>query len=64
MTGVQTCALPISGSVIESLGYVNFYVLTAIAALPGILLFWYMMRNGLVDRAMGDAGKKESTAPR
>jgi len=53
-----------AGSVIESLGYVNFYVLTAIAALPGILLFWYMMRNGLVDRAMGDAGKKESTAPR
>ena len=49
-----------AGNVIESVGYVNFYVLTAIVALPGILLFWYMMRTGLVDRAMGDAGIKDS----
>jgi MFS transporter, PAT family, beta-lactamase induction signal transducer AmpG len=53
-----------AGNMIESVGYVNFYVLTALVALPGILLFWYMMRTGLVDRAMGDAGSKESTAPR
>jgi MFS transporter, PAT family, beta-lactamase induction signal transducer AmpG len=53
-----------AGNMIESVGYVNFYLLTALVALPGILLFWYMMRNGLVDRAMGDAGSKESTAPR
>ena len=45
-----------AGSMIESLGFVNFYWLTALAALPGILLFWYMMRTGLVDRALGDAG--------
>jgi len=45
-----------AGEMIESLGFVNFYWLTALAALPGILLFWYMMRTGLVDRALGDAG--------
>jgi MFS transporter, PAT family, beta-lactamase induction signal transducer AmpG len=42
---------------IESMGFVNFYVFTAIVALPGILLFWYMMRTGMIDRALGDAGK-------
>ncbi len=45
-----------AGQMIESLGYVNFYLLTTLAALPGILLFWYMMRTGLVDQALGDAG--------
>jgi MFS transporter, PAT family, beta-lactamase induction signal transducer AmpG len=45
-----------AGDIIESLGFVNFYWLTALAALPGILLFWYMMRTGLVDRALGNAG--------
>jgi MFS transporter, PAT family, beta-lactamase induction signal transducer AmpG len=44
-----------AGKMIESLGFVNFYSLTALAALPGILLFWYMMRTGLVDRALGNA---------
>jgi PAT family beta-lactamase induction signal transducer AmpG len=44
-----------AGAMIESLGFVNFYWLTALAALPGILLFWYMMRTGLVDRALGNA---------
>lgn len=45
-----------AGSLIESLGYVNFYLLTTVAALPGILLFWWMSRSGLVDAAMGTAG--------
>jgi MFS transporter, PAT family, beta-lactamase induction signal transducer AmpG len=48
-----------AGGLIESMGFVNFYVLTTLIALPGILLFWYMMRTGMVDRAMGDAGKTE-----
>ena len=47
-----------AGGLIESLGYVNFYLLTTIAALPGILIFWIMMRTGLVDAAMGTAGEK------
>jgi MFS transporter, PAT family, beta-lactamase induction signal transducer AmpG len=45
-----------AGSLIESMGFVDFYVLTTLIALPGILLFWYMARTGMVDRAMGDAG--------
>ncbi len=48
-----------AGGLIESLGYVNFYLLTTALALPGILLFWFMMRAGLVDRALGTAGKAD-----
>lgn len=46
-----------AGSLIEALGYVNFYLLTTVLALPGIVLFWWMMRTGLVDAAMGTAGE-------
>lgn len=47
-----------AGGLIESLGYVNFYVLTTLLALPGIVLFWWMSRSGLVDAAMGTAGEE------
>lgn len=47
-----------AGALIEGMGYVNFYILTTIAALPGIVLFWWMMRTGLVDAAMGTAGEQ------
>jgi MFS transporter, PAT family, beta-lactamase induction signal transducer AmpG len=46
------------GALIESIGYVNFYVLTTIIALPGVALFWYMMRSGLADLSIGTAGKE------
>jgi len=46
-----------AGSLIESMGYVNFYVLTTVLALPGIVLFWWMSRTGLVDSSMGTAGE-------
>ena len=46
-----------AGALIDALGYVNFYLLTTALALPGILLFWGMMRAGLVDAAIGSAGK-------
>lgn len=49
-----------AGALIEAMGYVNFYLLTTVLALPGILLFWWMMRTGLVDASIGDAGKAES----
>lgn len=49
-----------AGALIESLGYVNFYLLTTVLALPGILLFWWMMRSGLVDASIGDAGRSEN----
>ena len=45
-----------AGALIDGMGYVNFYLLTTLAAVPGILLFWWMMRTGLVDAAMGTAG--------
>lgn len=45
-----------AGSLIEAMGYVNFYLLTTAAAFPGVILFWWMMRSGLVDRSLGTAG--------
>ncbi|PTQ08527.1 MFS transporter [Sphingomonas oleivorans] len=45
-----------AGALIEAMGYVNFYLLTTLLALPGILLFWLMMRAGLIDRSIGTAG--------
>lgn len=48
-----------AGALIESMGYVNFYLLTTALALPGIVLFWWMSRSGLVDAAMGTAGEEE-----
>jgi PAT family beta-lactamase induction signal transducer AmpG len=44
-----------AGALIEGMGYVNFYLLTTLAALPGVVLFWFMMRSGLVDRSIGTA---------
>ena len=47
-----------AGRMIDYLGYVNFYLLTTVIALPGVLLFWFMMRSGLADLSMGSAGKE------
>ena len=47
-----------AGSLIEALGYVNFYLLTTLIAFPGVILFWYMMRSGLADVSIGTAGKE------
>ncbi len=46
-----------AGSLIESMGYVDFYLLTTLAALPGVLLFIFMMRRGLVEESLGSAGR-------
>ncbi|HYI42859.1 MAG TPA: MFS transporter [Sphingomicrobium sp.] len=46
-----------AGSLIDAMGYVNFYLLTTAAAFPGIILFWIMMRNGMIDASVGSAGK-------
>ena len=48
-----------AGKLIEVMGYTNFYLLTTVAALPGILLFWFMMRRGMIDSALGTAGRKD-----
>ena len=47
-----------AGALIEGMGYVNFYLLTTFIAMPGVMLFWYMMRSGLADVSMGSAGKE------
>lgn len=49
-----------AGGLIETMGYFNFYVLTTLLALPGMLLFWLMMRSGLVDSSIGSAGNEQS----
>jgi len=46
------------GAMINAMGYVNFYVLTTLIALPGVLLFWYMISSGLADLSIGSAGKE------
>ena len=45
-----------AGALVEQLGYFNFYMLTTILALPGVVLFWWMSRAGLIDRSVGSAG--------
>jgi PAT family beta-lactamase induction signal transducer AmpG len=47
-----------AGGLIEALGYVNFYVLTTVVALPGVFLYVAMLRSGLIDRSLGDAGRR------
>jgi len=47
-----------AGAMITSIGYVNFYLLTTVIALPGVFLFWYMIRSGLADLSIGSAGKE------
>jgi PAT family beta-lactamase induction signal transducer AmpG len=44
------------GALIDGIGFVNFYVLTTIVALPGVILFWFMIRSGLADLSIGSAG--------
>jgi len=52
-----------AGAMLDAIGYVNFYLLTTVAALPGILLFWMMMRAGLIDQSIGSAGDEEAEEP-
>lgn len=49
-----------AGGLIETMGYVNFYLLTTLLAFPGVLLFWYMIRSGLVDDSLGSAGSQQN----
>ncbi|MEA3001388.1 MAG: transporter, family, beta-lactamase induction signal transducer AmpG [Sphingomonadales bacterium] len=45
-----------AGAMVEAFGYVDFYLFTTVIALPGIILFWIMMRIGLIDSSIGTAG--------
>ena len=46
-----------AGALIEALGYVQFYLLTTVIALPGVLLYLFMLRAGLIDQSLGNAGR-------
>jgi PAT family beta-lactamase induction signal transducer AmpG len=50
-----------AGALIEAMGYVNFYLLTTAVAMPGVLLFWHMIRSGLADVSIGSAGREGET---
>ena len=45
-----------AGALIENLGYVTFFLLTTALALPGVLLYAYMLKKGLIDESIGNAG--------
>jgi PAT family beta-lactamase induction signal transducer AmpG len=47
------------GALIDAIGYVNFYLLTTLVALPGVILFWFMIRSGLADLSVGSAGRED-----
>jgi PAT family beta-lactamase induction signal transducer AmpG len=51
-----------AGALVEQFGYVNFYLFTTVVALPGIVLFWLMMRAGLIDASVGTAATASSNA--
>lgn len=40
-----------AGALIEAVGYVQFYLLTTLLAVPGIALFWMLLRRGDVREA-------------
>jgi MFS transporter, PAT family, beta-lactamase induction signal transducer AmpG len=50
-----------AGAMVESMGFINFYLFTTVAALPGIILFWMMMRSGLIDSSIGTAATASET---
>ena len=43
-----------AGGLIQSMGYVDFYLMTTVVAFPGVFLFAWMMHRGLVDRAIAE----------
>lgn len=49
-----------AGRIIEAIGYVDFYLLTTLAALPGVLLYAWMWRTGLVEDAVVEPDVKAS----
>jgi PAT family beta-lactamase induction signal transducer AmpG len=49
-----------AGAMIEAMGYVNFYLLTTVVALPGVILYWFMIRSGLAELSIGSAGRESA----
>ena len=49
-----------AGGLIDQYGYAGFYVITTVVALPGIALFWWMLRRGLVADAVATPANEAS----
>ena len=49
-----------AGGLIESMGYVNFYLLTTLAALPGVVLFAWMLKKGLIEASIAEADVRQA----
>jgi len=49
-----------AGSLIEAMGFVNFYLMTTFIALPGVVIYGYMVRSGLAAVSIGTAGTDAS----
>jgi len=50
-----------AGWLIERIGFVNFYLFTTVIALPGVALFWFLIRSGLVSSSIGSAATDTQT---
>jgi MFS transporter, PAT family, beta-lactamase induction signal transducer AmpG len=50
-----------AGALIDAVGFANFYLLTTLVAVPGVVLFGYMIRSGLADLSVGSAGRDSAT---
>lgn len=46
----------VASDLVDAFGWVGFYWITTLVAFPGVLLFWWMSRSGLIDRSIGTAG--------
>ncbi len=51
-----------AGALVEQFGYVAFYWMTTVIAFPGVFLFWWMSRSGLIDQSIGSAGEANEAA--
>jgi PAT family beta-lactamase induction signal transducer AmpG len=51
-----------AGSLIDAVGFANFYLFTTLVAVPGVVLFGYMIRSGLADLSIGSAGTEAGGA--
>lgn len=51
-----------AGLLIERFGFVDFYLFSTLVAVPGVLLFGLMMRNGLVDASVGSVARSTEDA--
>ena len=49
-----------AGGLIEGMGYVNFYLLTTVAALPGVVLFAWMLKKGLIDASIAEVDVRKA----